>query len=58
MLLDEPFHEGSVVTASSPRMLTYLGIDESHCFEVPELSKVDARNLFLYHAAQGKQFVG
>ncbi|KAG0562037.1 hypothetical protein KC19_9G112400 [Ceratodon purpureus] len=52
------FPEGSVVmvTARTLRTLGYLGIDKSQCFEVPELSKVDARNLFLYHAANGRQY--
>ena len=36
--------------------LTYLHINGSHCFEMPELGEVDAKNLFLYHAAKGKQF--
>ncbi|KAG0602541.1 hypothetical protein M758_10G021400 [Ceratodon purpureus] len=52
------FPEGSVVmvTARTLRTLGYLGIDKSQCFEVPELSKVDVRNLFLYHAANGRQY--
>ncbi|KAG0561686.1 hypothetical protein KC19_9G083900 [Ceratodon purpureus] len=58
-LQEAAFPEGSVVmvTARSLRTLGYLGIDKSQCFEVPELSKVDARNLFLYHAANGSQYV-
>ncbi|KAG0578028.1 hypothetical protein KC19_5G199100 [Ceratodon purpureus] len=53
------FPEGSVVmvTARTLRTLGYLGIDKSHCFEVPELSKVEARSLFLYHAANERQYV-
>ncbi|KAG0561695.1 hypothetical protein KC19_9G084600 [Ceratodon purpureus] len=58
-LQEAAFPEGSVVmvTARSLRTLGYLGIDKSQCLEVPELSKVDARNLFLYHAANGRQYV-
>ncbi|KAG0558565.1 hypothetical protein KC19_10G038200 [Ceratodon purpureus] len=60
MFLDHAaFPEGSVmiVTARTLRTLRCLGINESQCFEVPELSKVDARNLFLYHAANGREYV-
>ncbi|KAG0592267.1 hypothetical protein M758_1G231600 [Ceratodon purpureus] len=59
MFVNIPFHEGSVimVTARAPKTLQYIGIDRSHCLEVPELGKEDARSLFLDHAAQGKQFV-
>ncbi|KAG0592069.1 hypothetical protein KC19_1G222500 [Ceratodon purpureus] len=58
-LQEAAFPEGSVVmvAARTLRTLEYLGIDKSQCFEVPELSKVDARNLFLYHAANGRQYV-
>ncbi|KAG0576588.1 hypothetical protein KC19_5G091900 [Ceratodon purpureus] len=58
-LQEAAFPEGSVVmvAARTLRTLEYLGIDTSQCFEVPELSKVDARNLFLYHAANGRQYV-
>ncbi|KAG0606386.1 hypothetical protein M758_9G137000 [Ceratodon purpureus] len=58
-LQEAAFPEGSVVmvAARTLRTLKYLGIDKSQCFEVPELSKVDARNLFLYHAANGSQYV-
>ena len=45
-----------IVTARSQSILAYLGIDESKCFEVPELGEVEARNLLLYHAAKGKEF--
>ncbi|KAG0562058.1 hypothetical protein KC19_9G114400 [Ceratodon purpureus] len=57
-LQEAAFPEGSVVmvAARTLRTLGYLGIDKSQCFEVPELSKVDARNLFLYHAANGRQY--
>ncbi|KAG0605506.1 hypothetical protein M758_9G064500 [Ceratodon purpureus] len=53
------FPEGSVVmvTARTLRTLKYLGIEKSQCFEVPELSKVEARSLFLYHAANGREYV-
>lgn len=59
MFLEAPFHEGSVVlvTARSQSTLAFLGIDESKCFEMPELGKADAKKLFLYYAAKGKQFV-
>ncbi|KAG0606282.1 hypothetical protein M758_9G128400 [Ceratodon purpureus] len=58
-LQEAAFPEGSVVmvAARTLRTLSFLGIDKSQCFEVPELSKVDARNLFLYHAANGRQYV-
>ncbi|KAG0566821.1 hypothetical protein KC19_7G090100 [Ceratodon purpureus] len=58
-LKEAAFQEGSVVmvTARSLRTLGYLGIEKSQCFEVPELSKVDATNLFLVHAANGRQYV-
>ncbi|KAG0568920.1 hypothetical protein KC19_6G051900 [Ceratodon purpureus] len=58
-LQEAAFPEGSVVmvAARTLRTLKYLGIDTAQCFEVPELSKVDARNLFLYHAANGRQYV-
>ena len=58
-LQEAAFPERSVVmvTARTLRTLRYLGIDESQCFEVPELSEEDARNLFLYHAANGREYV-
>ncbi|KAG0606693.1 hypothetical protein M758_9G160600 [Ceratodon purpureus] len=58
-LQEAAFPEGSVVmvAARTLRTLEYLGIDKSQCFEVPELSEVEARNLFLYHAANGRQYV-
>ncbi|KAG0606381.1 hypothetical protein M758_9G136500 [Ceratodon purpureus] len=58
-LQEAAFPEGSVVmvAARTLRTLKYLGIDKAQCFEVPELSKVDARNLFLYHAANGREYV-
>ncbi|KAG0605640.1 hypothetical protein M758_9G075900 [Ceratodon purpureus] len=58
-LQEAAFPEGSVVmvTARTLTTLGYLGIDKSQCFEVPELSKEDARNLFLYHAANGREYV-
>ncbi|KAG0606625.1 hypothetical protein M758_9G156100 [Ceratodon purpureus] len=58
-LQEAAFPEGSVVmvTARTLRTLGYLGIDKSQCFEVPELSEEDARNLFLYHAANGREYV-
>ncbi|KAG0567550.1 hypothetical protein KC19_7G142400 [Ceratodon purpureus] len=58
-LQEAAFPERSVVmvAARTLRTLEYLGIDKSQCFEVPKLSKVDARNLFLYHAANGRQYV-
>lgn len=58
-LQEAAFPEGSVVmvTSRTLRTLGYLGIGKSQCFEVPELSRVDARNLFLYHAANGREYV-
>ena len=58
MYLKAPFEEGSmvIVTSRSLKTLTTLGIDENACFEMPELGKEDAQKLFLYHAADGKQF--
>ncbi|KAG0587781.1 hypothetical protein KC19_2G191000 [Ceratodon purpureus] len=58
-LQEAAFPEGSVVmvAARTLRTLEYLGIDKAQCFEVPELSKVDGRNLFLYHAANRRQYV-
>ncbi|KAG0605542.1 hypothetical protein M758_9G067200 [Ceratodon purpureus] len=53
------FREGSIVmvTARTLTALKYLGIHKSQCFKVPELSRADARNLFLYHAAKEREHV-
>ncbi|KAG0611358.1 hypothetical protein M758_7G135500 [Ceratodon purpureus] len=58
MYLQAHFHDKSIVmvTSRSLKTLTYLGIDESNCFPMPELGHKDAKKLLLYHAASGKQF--
>jgi hypothetical protein len=57
-ILQAPFHKGSlvIVTARSKNTLELLGIHGDACIEMPELGEGDAMNLFLYHAACGKQF--
>jgi hypothetical protein len=57
-ILQAPFHKGSlvIVTARSKNTLEHLGIHGNACIEMPELGEGDAMNLFLYHAAHGKQF--
>ncbi|KAG0584041.1 hypothetical protein KC19_3G180800 [Ceratodon purpureus] len=58
MYLQTNYHEGSVVlvTSRSLKTLTYLGIKESHCFEMPGLEFQDAKDLFIQHAAYGIKF--
>ncbi|KAG0623537.1 hypothetical protein M758_3G181400 [Ceratodon purpureus] len=58
MYLQTDYHKGSVVvvTSRSLKTLTYLGIEKSHCFEMPELEFQDAKDLFIQHAAYGIQF--
>ena len=54
------FHKESlvIVTARSRSMLERLGIRGDACVEMPGLGEADAVKLFLYHAADGKQFAG
>lgn len=58
MYLQANFHDGSVVMVTSRTLatLTYLGINTSACFEIPELEREDAKNLLLHHAAYGTKF--
>jgi hypothetical protein len=58
LFLRAPFVEGSwvIITSRFRKTLISLNVDESACFEMPELDKDDARNMFLYHAANGKKF--
>lgn len=57
MYLQASSHKQSVlVMARSLSTLQLLGIDKSACLEMPELGKEDAMKLFLFHAADGKQF--
>ncbi|XP_018729214.2 TMV resistance protein N-like [Eucalyptus grandis] len=46
------FHNGSriMVTTRDSHLLTYLGIDQDHVYEVKELDDSDARELFSKHA--------
>ena len=58
LYLRAPFVEGSwvIITSRFKKTLRSLNVDENACFEMPELDKDDARKLFLYHAANGKEF--
>jgi hypothetical protein len=58
MILGAPFHKESlvIVTARSWSIIELLGINRDACIEMPELGENDATNLFLFHAACGKQF--
>ncbi|XP_039165282.1 TMV resistance protein N-like [Eucalyptus grandis] len=46
------FHNGSriIITTRDSHLLTYLGIDQDHVYEVSELDDSDARELFSKHA--------
>ena len=57
LYLEAPFVEGSwvIITSRFKQTLRYLQVDENACFEMPKLDKDDARKLFLYHAANGKE---
>ena len=57
LYLRAPFVEGSwvIITSRFKKTLRSLKVDENACFEMPELDKDDARKLFLYHAANGKE---
>ena len=56
--MEAPFQKGSfvVVTTRLGNTLKLLTIHGDACIEVLELGEGDAVNLFLYHAARGKQF--
>ena len=58
LFLRAPFIEGSwvIITSRFRKTLISLNVDESACFEMPELDKDDARHLFLYHVADGKKY--
>ena len=58
VFLRAPFVEGSwvIITSRSKKTLISLIGDENACFEMPELDEDDARKMFLYHAANGKDF--
>ena len=58
LYLRAPFVEGSwvIITSRFKKTLRSLNVDENACFEMPELDKDDARDMFLYHAANGKKF--
>jgi hypothetical protein len=58
MILEAPFLKGSlvIVIARSKSTLELLGLHGDACIEMPNLGEGDAINLFLYHAARGKQF--
>ncbi len=58
LYLRAPFFEGSwvIITSRLKKTLISLIEDENACFEMPELDKDDARKMFLYHAANGKEF--
>ena len=45
-----------IVTSRSKKTLIRIGVDEDACFEIPEIDKDDAREIFLYHADTGKSF--
>ena len=57
LYLRAPLVEGSwvIITSRFKKTLRSLNVDENACFEMPELDKDDARKLFLYHAANGKE---
>jgi len=56
LFLNMDFHKESfvVVMARSHSTLECLGIDKITCFEMPELSQVEAKKLFLYYVTNGK----
>ena len=58
LFLRAPFVKGSwvIITSRLRKTLISLNVDESACFEMPELDKDDARHMFLYHAANGKKY--
>ena len=45
-----------IITSRFRKTLVSLRVDESACFEMPELDKDDAREMFLYHATNGKKY--
>ncbi|KAL3739723.1 hypothetical protein ACJRO7_021054 [Eucalyptus globulus] len=51
------FHKGSriIITTRDSHLLTYLGIDQDHVYEVRKLDDSDARELFSKHAFPAHQ---
>ena len=58
LYLEAPFVEGScvIITSRFKQSLRHLQVDETACFEIPELDKDDAKRMFLYHAPIAKEF--
>jgi len=45
-----------IITSRFKKTLISLNVDESACFEMPELDKDDAREMFLHYATNGKKY--
>jgi hypothetical protein len=58
LFLRAPFVEGSwvIITSRFRKTLISLNVDEKACFEMPELDKDDARQMFLHYANNGEEF--
>jgi hypothetical protein len=58
LFLRAPLVEGSwvIITSRFRKTLKSLYVDKKACFEMPELDKDDARQMFLHYANNGEEF--